>query len=114
MARMRAILSIVFCLVAAQASAQQTITVFSSNATKELIHELAPAFKKSCACELHVEFDNSAALRGRIDKGAPFDVAVMTSTLISDLAMAGKLAATSRKDIARAGVGMAIHPMATK
>ena len=28
--------------------------------------------------------------------------------------MAGKLAASSRVDIARAGVGMAIHPMATK
>ena len=38
----------------------------------------------------------------------------MTTTVISDLAMAGKLAASSRVDIARAGVGMAIHPMATK
>jgi len=34
--------------------------------------------------------------------------------VVSDLAVAGKLAAASRKDIARAGVGMAIHPMATK
>ena len=38
----------------------------------------------------------------------------MTTTVISDLAMAGKLAAASRIDIARAGVGMAIHPLATK
>ena len=38
----------------------------------------------------------------------------MTGSLVSDLAMSGKLAAASRKDIARAGVGMAIHPMATK
>jgi len=38
----------------------------------------------------------------------------MTTTVISDLAMAGRLSASTRKDIARAGVGMAIHPMATK
>ncbi len=38
----------------------------------------------------------------------------MTTTVISDLTMAGKLAASSRVDIARAGVGMAIHPLATK
>jgi hypothetical protein len=41
-------------------------------------------------------------------------VAVLTNTVVSDLAMAGKLAANSRVNIARAGVGMAIHPMATK
>jgi molybdate transport system substrate-binding protein len=38
----------------------------------------------------------------------------MTVTVVSDLAMAGKLAASSRVEIARAGVGMAIHPLATK
>ena len=34
----------------------------------------------------------------------------MTAPLISDLAMLGKLAAASRNDVARAGVGMAMHP----
>ncbi|MBY0494561.1 MAG: substrate-binding domain-containing protein [Cyanobacteria bacterium] len=111
---MRSFIAVLFLAVAVDAAAQPTLTVLSSNATSELIHELAPRFKKACACELHVTFDNSAALRARIDKGEAFDVAVMTSTLISDLAMSGTLAAASRKDVARAGVGMAIHPMATK
>ena len=111
---MRSFIAVLFLAVAWDAAAQQTLTVFSSNATKELIHELAPQFKKGCACELQVTFDNSAALKARIEKGEAFDVAVMTSALISDLAMSGRLASASRKDIARTGVGMAIHPMATK
>jgi 4-carboxymuconolactone decarboxylase len=101
-------------IAVASNAAAQSLTVLSSNATKELIHELAPQFKKACGCDLQVKFDNSAALKTRIEKGEAFDVAVMTATTISDLAMSGRLAAASRKDVARAGVGMAIHPLATK
>ena len=111
---MRAHLAALLLLAASPATAQQTLTVLSSNATSELIHELAPQFRKACGCELHVKLDNSSALRMRIEGGEAFDVAVMTSTTISDLAMSGRLAAASRTNIARAGVGMAIHPLATK
>jgi molybdate transport system substrate-binding protein len=111
---MRASFAALFLLAACPAAAQQTLTVLSSNATNALIHELHPAFEKATGWTLHVKFDNSAALKTRIEGGESFDVAVMTSTAISDLAMSGKLAAASRKNIARAGVGMAIHPLATK
>ena len=90
------------------------LTVLSSNATKALIEELGPQFERATGQKLTLRFDNSAALKARIEKGEAFDVAVMTAPLVSDLAMSGKLAAASRKDIARAGAGMAIHPMATK
>ena len=105
----------VLCLAAASnAAAQQTLTVLSSNATNALIHELHPQFEKISGYQLHVKFDNSAALKSRIEKGEAFDVVVMTGSAIGDLAASGKLAAASRKDIARAGVGMAIHPLASK
>ena len=111
---MRPIVTLLMLVIASNAAAEQTLTVLSSNATSELIHELAPHFKKACGCDLHVKFDNSAALKTRIESGELFDVAVMTSTLIGDLAMSGKLAPASRRDVARAGVGMAIHPLATR
>jgi 4-carboxymuconolactone decarboxylase len=110
---MRAYLAALFVMAASPAAAQ-SLTVLSSNATKALIEELAPQFEKTTGQQLDLKFDNSAALKTRIDKGEAFDVAVMTAPLISDLVMAGSLAANSRKDIARAGVGMAIHPLATK
>ena len=102
------------CLAAASPAAAQSLTVLSSNATKALIEELGPQFEKATGQKLAIRFDNSVALKARIEKGEAFDVAVMTTTVVSDLAMAGKLAAATRKDIARTGVGMAIHPMATK
>ena len=111
---MRLLIAALSLAVASNAAAQQTLTVLSSNATNALIHELHPQFEKATGDKLFVKFDNSAALRTRIENGEAFDVAVMTSTVISDLAMSGKLAAASRKDVARAGVGMAIHPLATK
>ena len=111
---MRALIVALCLAVASNAAAQQTLTVLSSNATNSLIHELHPQFEKITGYTLRVKFDNSAALKARIEKGESFDVVVMTGSLISDLATSGKLAAASRQDIARAGVGMAIHPMATK
>ena len=110
---MRLLVSLL-CFAAASPAAAQSLTVLSSNATKALIEELGPQYEKATGQKLTLRFDNSAALRARIEKGEAFDVAVLTTTVVSDLAMAGKLAASSRVNIARAGVGMAIHPMATK
>jgi 4-carboxymuconolactone decarboxylase len=101
-------------LLAATPVAAQTFTVLSSNATKALIEELSPQFEKTSGRKVTLKFANSAELRARIEKGEAFDVAVMTAPLIGELIMAGQLAASSRVDIGRAGVGMAIHPMATK
>ena len=111
---MRLLYAALVLAIASNAAAQQTLTVLSSNATNTLIHELHPAFEKATGWTLRVKFDNSAALKTRIENGEAFDVAVMTSTLIGDLSMSGRLAPPSRRDIARAGVGMAIHPLATK
>src|SRR4030095_14763238 len=110
---MRATLTLA-CLLAALPASAQSLTVFSSNATKALIEELAPQFEKASGQKLTLTFANSAELKARIEKGDSFDVAVMTAPLVSDLAMSGKLAASSRVNIARTGIGMAIHPMATK
>ena len=50
----------------------------------------------------------------RIETGEAFDVAILTSPLIGELVTSGRLTAASRTDLARSGVSMAIHPLATK
>jgi 4-carboxymuconolactone decarboxylase len=110
---MRLILSALLLAVASNAVAQ-SLTVFSSNATKALIEELGPQFEQSTGQTLTVVFDNSAALKTRIDQGARFDVIVATASVIGELGAGAKIAARSKTDIARAGVGMAIHPLATR
>jgi 4-carboxymuconolactone decarboxylase len=110
---MRSIIAALILAVASDATAQ-SLTILSSNATKALIQELGPQFEKSSGQKLALVFANSADLKRRIETGAAFDVAVITAATISDLIAAGKLNASSRAEIARAGIGMAIHPMATK
>jgi 4-carboxymuconolactone decarboxylase len=111
---MRSFIVVICLAVASNAAAQQTLTVLSSNATKALIQELAPQFEQQSGYRLVLRFDNSATLKIRIDKGETFDVAVMSAATIADLVSAAKLSPDSRADIARTGIGMAIHPQATK
>ena len=110
---MRSILAALILAVASDAAAQ-SLTVFSSNATKALIQELGPQFEKVSGQKLTLVFANSADLKGRIERGAAFDVAVMTASTIADLISSGKLNGSSRVDIARTGIGMAIHLQGTK
>jgi molybdate transport system substrate-binding protein len=111
---MRLFIALCSLAVASNAAAQPTLTVLSSNATRALIHELHPQFEKISGYTLRVTFDNSAALKARIEKGEAFDVAVMTSAAIGDLIASGRVDGGTRSDIARAGVGMAIHAQGTK
>ena len=110
---MRSFIAALMLAVASGATAQP-LTILSSNATRALIQELGPQFEKSSGQTLTLVFANSADLKGRIEKGAAFDVAVLTAPTIADLIKSAKLTGESRADIARTGVGMAIHPLATK
>lgn len=102
------------CVAVASNAAAQSLTILSSNATKALIQELGPQYEKSSGQKLTLIFANSADLKGRIEKGVAFDVAVLSAPTIAELIKTSKLKGESRADIARTGVGMAIHPLATK
>ena len=102
------------CLLAAAPAAAQSLTILSSNATRALIEELGPQFEKASGATLTLTFANSAALKARIEKGEAFDVAVMTASLIAELAMSKHVDAATRVNIARTGIGMAIHPAAAR
>lgn len=110
---MRLFLAALSLAVASEAAAQ-SLTVLSSNATKAVIQELAPRFEKVSGQTVALVFDNSTALRQRVEQGERFDVVALSETTVTTLVSSGRLAAGSVRDIGRAGVGMAIHPLATK
>lgn len=85
------------------------LTVLSSNATKAVLHALAPQFERTANLRLTFRYAPSAELKARIEEGEDFDVAFLTSTLLDDLVALGKVDASSRATIARAGVGVAIR-----
>src|SRR4029078_8642078 len=53
-------------------------------------------------------------LKAEIEKGAAFDVAILSTPITDDLVKQGKLVGAARADIARAGAGLAVKRGAPK
>jgi molybdate transport system substrate-binding protein len=90
------------------------IKVFCTNGVRAVVEELLPQFEKTTGNKVVISFEPSTQIKKRIDAGEPFDVAVMTTTLIDEAIKAGKLSFESRRFIARSGLGLSIRSGATK
>jgi len=84
------------------------IKVLASNGVREALLELAPGFERATGNKLVITFGLAAALKRQIEGGEAFDLAILTSAGIDDLAKQGKVDAGSRTPIARSGVGIGI------
>jgi molybdate transport system substrate-binding protein len=92
----------------------ETITVLSSNGYKAVLRELAPQFEKATGHEVAISYSVSAELKKRIESGEPFDLVIVTPAQIDDLIATGRVVATSRASLARAGMALAIRKGAAK
>ena len=90
------------------------IKVLSSNAVKSVLEELAPQFEKATKNKIAFTFDTAAALKSQIEKGAAFDLAVLTDAGIDDLVKLGKISGESRAALARSSAGVAIKKGAAR
>jgi molybdate transport system substrate-binding protein len=90
------------------------ITVISSNALKTTLEQLAPAFEKATEHKLIFTWGAAVPLKADIEKGATFDLAVLTTAAIDDLIGQGKLVAASRAALANSGAGIAVRRGAPK
>ena len=96
-------------------AAQTTeLRVLCSNAVKAAVEELRPQIERSVGRRLAIQFDSSQRLRQKIDAGEPFDVAFLGSEMIDELIQKGTIAAGSRADIGRTGVGVGVRAGARK
>jgi len=98
---------VVFCFAASATAAD--IKVFCTNGVRAVVEELLPQFEKTTGHKVVISFEPSTQIKKRIDAGEPFDVAVMTTTLIDEAIKAGKLSFESRRFIARSGLGLSIR-----
>jgi len=85
------------------------IRVLASNGVKGALEALAPAFERETGHKLALKFDLAAAIKRRIEAGEDFDLAIITTAGIDDLAKQGKVDAATRTNIARSGVGIGIR-----
>jgi molybdate transport system substrate-binding protein len=83
--------------------------VFSSAAPRGILREIAPVFERTTGHRLVIEFAFAADLKRRIEAGNPFDVAILPPDIADDLMRQGKLAAGSRVDLGRTGMGVAVR-----
>jgi molybdate transport system substrate-binding protein len=102
-------------LFAQKVPAQGTeLLVVVSDGMKPSMEELVPQIEQSIGRKLTIQFNSSKTLRDKIQSGAPFDAAILTSDIIDDLIKQGKIAAGTRADIARTGMGVGVRAGAPK
>jgi molybdate transport system substrate-binding protein len=93
------------CLTTAEAA---EVKILTAGAMKAVVLELVPQFEKETGHKAVVDNDTAGGLAKRVEGGEAFDLAVITPGVIGDLAKKGKVAADSRANVARVGVGVVV------
>jgi molybdate transport system substrate-binding protein len=85
------------------------VHVLASNGMKAVILELEPQAERALGHPLAIEFGSTTGLLEKIDAGTPFDVTILTSDAIAKLSKRGQVAAATRVELSRCGVGLAVR-----
>ena len=102
-------------LFAQKTPAQGTeLVVVVSDGMKPSVEELVPQMEHTIGRKLNVQYNSSKNIREKIQSGESFDVAILTTDIIDDLIKQGKIAAGSRTEIARTGMGVGVRAGAAK
>jgi molybdate transport system substrate-binding protein len=99
----------VICFAVTGAWAQQApVHLVVSNGMKAVVEALQPQIEKKIGHPMLMEYGSTTGLIAKMDQGAAFDVAILTSEGVDELVKKGKVSAASRADFARCGVGLAV------
>jgi molybdate transport system substrate-binding protein len=101
-------------ILSVTAAGAADLKVLASNGVRGALEELAPAFANATGHKLSITFGLAAGLKRDIEAGEAFDLAILTSANIDDLARQGKVDGASRTPIARSGVGIMVRAGAPK
>ncbi len=85
------------------------IKVLSAGAVKDIVTELAEAFRQETGHTVVLTTGTAGGIRQKVTAGDPADVVIVTDTVLQQLAASGLLVAESQADIARTGIGVAVR-----
>ena len=108
------ITGIVFLFAEGAAAQAPAVRVLASNGVQGALNEIIPQCERAIGHPLAVEFGTTATLKPRIEGGEAFDFTLLTSEAIDALIKEGKVAADSRANAARVGIGIGIRADAAK
>ena len=102
----------------ARPAAAEEVRVMTSGGTAAAFVALAPQFERATGHTI-VTLATSTGLgadsiSSRVRRGEPVDVVILSRAQIDELAGEGKIVATSRVDLARSSIGMAVRKGAPK
>jgi molybdate transport system substrate-binding protein len=86
-----------------------SLNVMASNGVKAVLEELQKQAEGTVGRPLAIQFGTSIALTQRIEKGAPFDLVIMTTEAVDALAKEGRVTANTRATLGRSGIGVGIR-----
>ena len=103
-----------FLILLAQGLAAEAaeVKVIAGVATRAVMEELGPQFERTTGHKLVVWYGNRGTIRRRLEAGEAFDLIVSGST--DEYIKQGKIAAGTRMEIARVGIGMGVRAGAPK
>ena len=84
------------------------IKLLTAGAMRAVAIEMLPEFESKTGHKVSVDNATAGTLAKRIEGGEAFDVAIITPKIIDDLTQKGKIAAGSRIDLAKVGIGVAV------
>ena len=90
------------------------IKVLGSGAMQEIAHDLLPEFEKSSGHKITATWTGTVKIKERIEAGEVFDLVIVGAPEIDKFIAERKLAAGSRVDLAKSGVGVAVKAGAPK
>jgi molybdate transport system substrate-binding protein len=90
------------------------VKVLSSIATKEAYVVLVPQFERASGQEVTTIWAGTVEIMKRIPAGEVHDLIIVSSPELDELIKQGKIAAGSRLDIAKSGIGVAVRAGAPK
>jgi|SRR5208337_433155 len=90
------------------------VRVLAPNAAKESVTEAISVFEKATGHKVVIAWSGTEAITKRIAEGEVVDVVVNAAQNIDRQSKDGKLAAATRTDFARSGIGVAVPASAAK
>jgi len=85
------------------------IAGISSMATRQVLAELADAYRQRSGVMVNFESVGGVDAAKRVQAGEAFDVVVLASEAIDKLVVAGRVAAHSKTDLVQSGVAIAVR-----
>ena len=85
------------------------LKILSSMATRQLLADLVAAFRETASLEIQVESVGGVDAARRVAAGEAVDIVALASNAIEQLADAGRIVASSRVDLVRSGVAVAVR-----